>query len=93
VPGCGNRYYFLLMLAFLATLIWVASRRAAPRVLRSFALTLLLLLPVGIYRDWRYPPFVDFRFDEFTKAFERVPSGSRFIIPINPGWLMELTKR
>jgi hypothetical protein len=92
-PGCGNRYYFLLMLAFLATLIWVASRRAAPRILRSFALTLLLLLPVGIYRDWHYPPFVDFRFKEFAKAFERIPPGSRFIIPINPGWLMELTKR
>ncbi|PYV50423.1 MAG: hypothetical protein DMG92_07750 [Acidobacteria bacterium] len=92
-PACGNRYYFLLMIAFLATLIWVASRRAAPRVLRSFALTLLLLLPVGIYRDWRYPPFLDFRFEKFATAFERAPSGSEFIIPINPGWLMELTKR
>jgi hypothetical protein len=56
-------------------------------------LVLLLLLPVGIYRDWRYPAFMDLRFPEFARSFERVPSGTHFIIPINPGWFMQLTKR
>ena len=93
VPGCGNRYYFLAMLAFLASLLWVASRKASPWALRYFAAVLLLLLPVGIYQDWRYPPLENFRFVEFAQQFENVPVGTKFMIPINPGWLMELTKR
>lgn len=92
LPGCGNRYYFLPMLAFLASLFWIASLKPSARAFRYFAIALLLLLPVGIYRDWRYPPFENFRFAEFAKQFERVPSGTKFIIPINPEWLMELTK-
>jgi hypothetical protein len=91
-PGCGNRYYFLPMLAFLASLLWVASRKDSPGTLRYFAVALLLLLPVGIYQDWRITAFQDFRFQEFAKKFERVPSGTQVIIPINPNWLMELTK-
>jgi hypothetical protein len=92
LPGCGNRYYFLPMLAFLASLLWVTCRKASPGAVRYFALALLLLLPIGIYQDWRYPAFGDFRFHEFAKKFESVPSGTKFVIPINPGWRMELTK-
>ncbi len=91
-PGCGNRYYFLPMLAFLASLFWVARHKASARAPRYFAVALLLLLPIGIYQDWRIPAFQDFRFQEFAKKFERVPSGTKVIIPINPNWLMELTK-
>ncbi len=94
-PGCGNRYYFLPMLAFLASLLWVASRAAtasALRSLRGFAIVLLLLLPIGIYRDWHYPPYVNFDFHEYAERFERVPSGTKVIIPTNPDWLMELPK-
>jgi len=91
-PGCGNRYYFLPMLAFLGSLVWLAARKASPGALRCVAIALLLLLPIGIYQDWRYPPFENFQFEKFANRFERVPSGTKFIIPINPGWLMELTK-
>lgn len=94
-PGCGNRYYFLPMLAFLACLLWVASSADSASVLRSlrgFAVVLLLLLPIGICRDWHYPPFVNFDFHEYADRFERVPSGTKVIIPINPDWLMELPK-
>lgn len=95
-PGCGNRYYFLPMLAFLASLLWVASRAAyaSPlRSLRGFAVVLLLLLPIGIYQDWRYPAFRNFNFQTYADQFEHAPSGTKVIIPINPGWLMELTKQ
>jgi len=92
VPGCGNRYYFLLMLAFLASLLWMASRRASPRALRSFAVVLLLLLPIGVYQDWNYPPFSDLDFSQYAAQFEQAPAGTKIVIPINPGWSMELTK-
>jgi hypothetical protein len=93
-PGCGNRYYFLPMLAFLASLVWVVTRKAKAStvVVRCFASVLLLLLPIGIYRDWRLPPLLDFRFSAFVRKLDIVPPGTRVVIPINPGWLMELTK-
>ena len=91
-PGCGNRYYFLITLAFLSILIWISSRKASPRALRCLAAALLLCLPIGIYRDWRYQRLVDFSFPKFANKFEHVPPGTQVLIPINPGWLMELTK-
>jgi len=92
IPGCGNRYYFLPMLAFLASLLWMASHSPVPRALRCFAVALLLLLPIGIYQDWEYPPFQDFQFKRYAGQFERAAAGTKLAIPINPGWTMELTK-
>jgi hypothetical protein len=92
LPGCGNRYYFLPMLAFLATLFWMASPVAAPRWLRYSVVALLLLLPIGIYRDWHYPRFADLHFPKYAHQFEQAPSGTKVTIPINPNWSMELTK-
>ena len=94
IPGCGNRYYFLPMLAFLASLLWMASRRASPLSLRYFAIAVLLMLPIGIYRDWKYSPFIDLHFSQYADQFEQAPAGTTIVIPINPGsgWKMELTK-
>ncbi len=91
-PGCGNRYYFLAMLAFFASLFWVASRAgsaSALRSLRGFAVALLLLLPIGIYQDWHYPQFGNLHFDEYAVRFEHVSSGTKIVIPIN--WLADGT--
>jgi hypothetical protein len=93
VPACGNRYYFLPMLAFLSSLIWMATHQTSPVALRSFAIILLLLLPIGIRRDWRYPAFQDYHFPQYAEQFERAPTGTKLSIPINADWLMELTKR
>jgi hypothetical protein len=94
VPGCGERYYFLAMLAFLASLVWMATRRASPRALRKFAVALLLLFPIGVYQDWNYPPFDDLDFPRYAAQFEQAPAGTKIVIPINPnrGWNLELTK-
>ncbi|HXF13024.1 MAG TPA: hypothetical protein VN517_07715 [Terriglobales bacterium] len=92
IPGCGNRYYFVPMLAFLASVSFVAIRKKSPKVLRWFAVLLLALLPIGIYRDFRYPPFIDFEFKVFAQKLQRVAPGTKVLIPINPGWLMQLTK-
>jgi hypothetical protein len=91
-PGCGNRYYFFPMLAFLASLLWVAGRKASPPALRSFAVVLLLMLPIGIHRDWRYPKFPNYHFRQYAEQFERAPSGTEITIPIYPEWSMKLTK-
>jgi len=93
IRGVGNRYYFLPMLAFLSSLWWLASRSVSPRWLRNAAVVLLLLLPIGICEDWRYPPFVDYHFQKYAEQFGCAPSGTEVTIPINPDWSMKLTKR
>jgi hypothetical protein len=93
IPGCGTRYYFFPMIAFLTTLFWCLTDVATPKVMRYLVIATLLLLPVGIYRDWRYPAFVDFRFKDYAAKFEAAPPGTEVQIPINPpGWAMRLTK-
>ncbi len=91
VPGCGNRYYFMPMIAFLASVSCIAVRKKA-KALRGFALLLLAMLPIGICRDFRYPPFLNLEFQAFATRFENASPGTHVIIPINPGWLMEVTK-
>lgn len=92
IPGRCNRYYFFPTLAFLASLLWL-SQRAASKILRYGAVALLCLLPVGIHRDWTYPPFNDYHFWEYASEFEHAPAGTTVSIPINPGMVMRITKR
>ena len=93
-PGHGNRYYFLPSISFMAALLWIAS--SAPKIPRLIAGVLLLLLPIGIVRDWEYIPFTDLHFKEYASKFEASPPGTKIEIPLNPinaaHWTMELTK-
>jgi hypothetical protein len=91
IPGVGNRYYFFPMLAFFATLIWMLSR-VKSRFPRFSALAVLLLLPFGIWRDWRYKAFQDLHFQEYVAEFKRAGPGTQITIPLNPDWNMRLIK-
>lgn len=93
IPGCGNRYYFFPMLAFLASLIWMSADSSIhTKAPRYVALALLIFLPSGIFRDWHYRPFEDLHFREIAADFERAPRGTQFVIPLNPGVTMQLKK-
>jgi hypothetical protein len=93
-PGHGNRYYFLPSISFLVGLGWVAT--SAPKIPRGIATALLLLLPIGIKRDWRYQDFKNLHFKEYAATFEAAPPGTKIAIPLNPvndaHWTLELTK-
>jgi hypothetical protein len=93
-PGHGNRYYILPSISFLVGLAWIAT--SAPKIPRWIATALLLLLPIGIKRDWRYPDFKDLHFKEYAAKFEAAPPGTKIAIPLNPvndaHWTLELTK-
>jgi hypothetical protein len=92
IPGRSSRYYFFSLLAFYASLFWLASTGASKGV-RYLAFAFLLLLPIGVYRDWRYPRFADLHFQSYAAAFERSAVGNRVTIPINPvGWEMQIVK-
>jgi hypothetical protein len=90
----GCRYWFLPMLSFLAALIWIAAERRNPTWLRSAIMLVLLLTPIGIYKNWRYAPFADLHFATYVRQFNAAVPGTHVKIPINPpGWEMELVKR
>jgi hypothetical protein len=92
IPGRSSRYYFFPILAFYASLFWLASPGVSKGV-RYVAFAFLLLLPIGVYRDWRYPRFADLHFQSYAATFERATVGDQVTIPINPiGWEMQLVK-
>jgi hypothetical protein len=95
VPGAGNRYFFLPTIAFLATLFWIAADSSVPRkaIIRTAAMGVLLVLPVGVVTDCHYRPFVDLHFRAYARTFAAAAPGTHLTIPINPpGWSMELSK-
>lgn len=92
-PGVANRYYWFPMLAFFAALLWLAIGSAGnTKVARYGALAILALLPIGIVRDWKYKPFVDYDFKAYAADFERAKPGTTVSIPINPDWQLVLIK-
>lgn len=89
----GVRYWFLPMLAFVLVLVWMTGSQT-PRPVRWIAVTCLLIMSIGIVRDWRYPRFVDTHFGDYARQFANSPKGADLTIPLNPpGWSMTLTKK
>jgi alkanesulfonate monooxygenase SsuD/methylene tetrahydromethanopterin reductase-like flavin-dependent oxidoreductase (luciferase family) len=81
------------MLSFVTTLVWIAGR-GSPRAVRIAAATILMIMPIGIIRDWRYPALANQHFEQYAASFERMPAGTELRIPINPsGWSMRLVKK
>jgi hypothetical protein len=92
-PGTSNRYFFFPILAFLTALLWIADA-AKHRVMRLCSIVLLLCLPVGIRRDWRFPAFTDMHFRAYALQFQMARSGTKMVIPLNPTpWTMILIKK
>ncbi len=90
--GPGIRYWFFPTLAFAWTLLWCFQSRI--RLLKIVSAPLLLLMCVGMIRDWRHPAFKDMHFAKYAARFEAAPAGTVVIIPENPaGWTVRLVKR
>jgi hypothetical protein len=95
----GNaRYYLLPMLAFLLCAGRVALYGRS-NWLRAMALSVFVILPLGIVHNWQ-----DYRREDFftryravfpveARQFEAAPRGTVMTFPIEPAWSMSLTKR
>lgn len=94
IPTVGSRYWFIPMLAFLTSLVWLVSW-ARPRPLALVALAgLAIAASVGMPADWRYPALPAIGYRAGVARFDRAPRGTQVAIPIDPpGWKMVLTKR
>ena len=69
------------------------AEKSKTAILRYAAIGILFLLPIGVFRDWVYPPFADLHFQIFVDQFNRAAPGTMVTIPVNPDWQMQLTKR
>jgi hypothetical protein len=86
------RYWFFPTLAFAWSLLWCV--RSNVRISRAVSAALLLVMCIGICRDWRRPAFLDMDFADFARRLEAAPVGTVVTIPENPkGWEMRLVKR
>lgn len=87
----GIRYWFFPTLAFAWSLLWCFRSRAP--FLKVVSAYLLILMCIGILRDWRHPAFQDLHYAEYVKRFEAAPVGTTVTIPVNPAGDMRLVKR
>lgn len=79
----GARYWFYPMLAFLWSLVWCASEDRN-KFFQKLGVLALLLMMIGVVRDWKYSPYKDMNFREYARKFNTAPSGTWVEIPINP---------
>ena len=87
----GAHYWFLSEISFAWAIAWMAARES--EIIRLSGRALLLLLCVGIVRDWNRPSIPDLSFSAQAARFAECPPGQVITIPINPaGWNMRLVK-
>jgi hypothetical protein len=89
----GIRYFFLPMLAFVWALVWCVGVNRVKSVRIAGAFGILCMLS-GIVRDWKFPPYTDFHFQEHAREFANAAPGTFMSIPIYPGgWALRITKK
>ena len=89
----GMRYWLIPMLAFIAILVWGMSKTNHLFV-RMLSALFLAAAGFGIIQDFHHPKLIDYQYESRISEFEKLPSGEKMAIPINPyGWSMEITKK
>ena len=85
MPDTGMRYLFLPLVFWVSVV--VAQALAAPRGwTRNLAIVfLVLIMCVGVPRDWRFMPEADRQFYDIAHYFDHAPPGTRVTIPVRPG--------
>jgi hypothetical protein len=93
-PGIGQRYWYIPMLSWLMTLLWLLLAAKSKLLKVSAGILLLLLAVIGISYSWRMAPLPNMNFQVYASRFQTLPSGSKYSIPINPtGWKVTLYKK
>jgi len=92
-PLTASRYWMFPGLAFLASLLFLATNLRVGRLRYLFILPALMMI-WGFVADWKQPRFKDLDFAAHAREFDVAKPGETVTIPINPeGWEMQLQKR
>jgi hypothetical protein len=87
------RYWFFPMLAFVWSAVWCAVY-GRDRLFKIAGTCILLIMSVGIIRDWNYGPYPDDHFALSVVRMREAKPGERVVIPVVPdGWHMDLVKK
>lgn len=93
VPLTGSRYWMFPGIAFLLSLLFLATNPRVGRLRYVFVLPAILMV-WGFVSDWKQPRFKHLDFPAHARAFDEARPGEEVTIPINPeGWEMHLKKR
>ena len=89
----SSRYWFFPMLAFVWSAVWCAVY-GRDRPFKIAGTCILLIMSVGIVRDWNYVPYPDDHFVVSVLRLREAKPGERVVIPVMPeGWHMDLVKK
>ncbi len=93
MPSIAKRYWFFAICAWFASILWLvlAAKSKLAKVCGIILLSLMVF--IGIPQGWRLPSRPDNNFPAHANNFESLPKGTKYTIPINPGWYLELTKK
>lgn len=90
-PPFGGRYIFMMEVAWMVSVIWVASRLPRPRI-RILGVTAACTCFVsGVAIHWSYAPYADLHPERYASQLERAGRGTIVTVPLNPpGWTVTL---
>lgn len=92
--GAGRRYWYIIILAWLATLLWTALAARNMLMRTVCGLLMLLFVFVGVPGSWKIPPWPDKNYRHYVHEFNKLKTGQKMVIPINPdGWAIHVRKR
>jgi hypothetical protein len=90
----ASRYFFMACVAWLATLLWAASRLPRAWMARTAWAAMALAFASG-FPVWGYTPFADYHWPQEARAIQTAAPGTRLVLPIPPGrgWAIRITAR
>jgi hypothetical protein len=87
-------YWFFPTLAFSWGIVWMLFGRKSNQLSQAVATLLVLVLPIGVARDWNYVSFPNLDFGHYAAVVIHARRGEAITIPETPpGWTLQLVKR
>ena len=88
-----NRYFFLPILGWSISLVWLTLKSPHKLMRYCGAVLLACMLLVGIPGSLQFPKFNNYYFPQQVSEFEKLPPGQTYVFKTVPGWTMTLTKK
>jgi hypothetical protein len=90
----ASRYFFMACVAWMATLMWAASRLPRAWMTRT-AWAAMVLAFASAFPVWGYTPFVNYHWPQEARTIQAAAPGTKLVLPIPPGrsWAIHITAK